>query len=918
MSGTQSDVITPPDVDPGMVVQPPPTRDPINLPPRRPLGPFESVSRVLQPPPTLPPFGGGGMRDLGARFESPSSQLQPPLENVSAPLAPSQPLNFQQRFIDTWAPYAEEAGRALGVSPNIILGQWALESNWGRSGTMSAANNMGGIMDPGTQRLTQYADPQAFTNAYIHTLMNPRFAGALGAGTNAGQFISSLGRGGYFTSDPQAYLTGVNAKAAVAGGTLTSQRYLPASQNPELANRPPEQWGRPPPQGYGTGPGVMPTLGDFGRIMQGALMMAPLLSGRGTWAQAGMLRSFDGFMKGYQEGQLFQTKLQGEQFKNALEQHNAQLSMENQAIGSVMAAYAGNPAGMNRALSEIAMQFNDRVLAAAIQNGPDAVKQLMEARDRYNTDINKSDLAIKKMELDQQKFILEQEQKQWENELRFAEFQERQAKSEEERQRFATQAAEAQRKLDEVNARRKALGLPPLPSPAAPPSQAAPTPSVPPPPTRTPTTPAPAAPEQPAQPPATAPAPVPQAQPGQPAPSPAPAQAPTSAPTPAPASAPAPEPTPAPTEVTTAAPQTPVRTTPAPTPAPAPAPTPTPAPAPAQPQPATETEAAVGAPVPAPGVVAGVPGWREMNPQQQSIVARVGEQIAEGETPDVKGLEDAPELLTSAQVYAAQVQNQIDRLNRSNLKGPELIRQLQAVDPYRASVVQAMIDGRIEEPTGARTPYWQGMLGLANKVDTTLDGNTFRTRGSTLRDFTAGTDGRNLTAIGTAYRHLEELERNAKLKTSFGSSWINLPMNFVVSGGLWGKRSAAALDAYRVAEEAVSDELARAFRGTGGAEADVKFWRNLFDESKTTGTLLNGSIPEARRLLQGRLTELGQRYSTGTGKPMEDMPKLFQRYTNDGGTAGILSNGLNATPGAPWTGSQPQTGQDGWSPVRVQ
>ena len=147
-------------------------------------------------------------------------------------------------------------------------------------------------------------------------------------------------------------------------------------------------------------------------------------------------------------------------------------------------------------------------------------------------------------------------------------------------------------------------------------------------------------------------------------------------------------------------------------------------------------------------------------------MARLGEDLAQGERPDWKGIPEG--LQTYAQVYASQVQNEIDRLARSPLRGDALIKQIQQVDPYRGRLIQAMIDGRYPEPTGfsARSPFWQGMLNLANKIDPTLDANTFHVRSTIFRDFTAGMDGRNVTAIGTAYRHLKELESRANAKAS--------------------------------------------------------------------------------------------------------------------------------------------------------
>ena len=49
-------------------------------------------------------------------------------------------------FRDTYQAAATTAGTALGVSPDVLLSQWGLETGWGKS-IIPGTNNLGNIKD---------------------------------------------------------------------------------------------------------------------------------------------------------------------------------------------------------------------------------------------------------------------------------------------------------------------------------------------------------------------------------------------------------------------------------------------------------------------------------------------------------------------------------------------------------------------------------------------------------------------------------------------------------------------------------------------------------------------------------------------------------------------------------------------------
>lgn len=133
----------------------------------------------------------------------------------------------QESFISNWQGQADVAGQDLGVDPDIILAQWAVESGWGTNTGATEDNNPGSLMDSGGTTLTKFSSPSAFVNAFVQTIQNT-FSGAENSGSNVNQFVSGLtsGAGG------ESY-TGVTN----SGSTLASanQGYEVAIQ--DIANQ---------------------------------------------------------------------------------------------------------------------------------------------------------------------------------------------------------------------------------------------------------------------------------------------------------------------------------------------------------------------------------------------------------------------------------------------------------------------------------------------------------------------------------------------------------------------------------------------------------------------------------------------------------------------------------------------------------
>jgi peptidoglycan hydrolase FlgJ len=174
-------------------------------------------------------------------------------QGTSGPGAGQWPARNAEEFVRTIRPAATAAARELGVDADTIIAHAALETGWGRSMPTGADGRpsfnlfgikagsswtgavqqsqtkefSGGRMHEVTDGFRAYSSPEQSIQDYVGLLKgNPRYAGALGTGSDAEAFARGLARGGYAT-DPD-YVTKLTAVAArlklAAGGPITQAR----------------------------------------------------------------------------------------------------------------------------------------------------------------------------------------------------------------------------------------------------------------------------------------------------------------------------------------------------------------------------------------------------------------------------------------------------------------------------------------------------------------------------------------------------------------------------------------------------------------------------------------------------------------------------------------------------------------------
>jgi hypothetical protein len=158
----------------------------------------------------------------------------------------------------------------------------------------------------------------------------------------------------------------------------------------------------------------------------------------------------------------------------------------------------------------------------------------------------------------------------------------------------------------------------------------------------------------------------------------------------------------------------------------------------------------------------------------------------------------------------------------------QFLETLKKQDPTGYSTVLGLLNGDIN--AGGRN--MQKHLPLAARAESGFNMQQFQTRQRTMNDFTPrGVSGKNITAINTGLGHVERQKNVAT---------------------------------YRQDVNAVSGELAKAFRSAGMSEADIQSWRKSFTENSSPETM-HAAAREALHLLDSRLNALTDSYNRGMG-----------------------------------------------------
>ena len=109
-----------------------------------------------------------------------------------------------ERFIEVYGPVAQQVSKEINVDPNVLLGQWGMESRWGQSEMAKKHYNVGGIKDfsghgheakdnktGSVDKYVKFEDPEVFADYYADYIKR-QFPEVVGSGADVDAFTKAL------------------------------------------------------------------------------------------------------------------------------------------------------------------------------------------------------------------------------------------------------------------------------------------------------------------------------------------------------------------------------------------------------------------------------------------------------------------------------------------------------------------------------------------------------------------------------------------------------------------------------------------------------------------------------------------------------------------------------------------------------
>lgn len=217
------------------------------------------------------------------------------------------------------------------------------------------------------------------------------------------------------------------------------------------------------------------------------------------------------------------------------------------------------------------------------------------------------------------------------------------------------------------------------------------------------------------------------------------------------------------------------------------------------------------------------------------------------------------------------------------------------IDPSTAAAIRMIGEGKGDFATftARSTPQYKTQLAAAvNAFNPNFDQNTFKVRGSEEKAYTSGSQGQQLTAIGTARNHMSTFKQTADALDNGNFQLANKIGNAV--GMQFGSDKASN---FNIARSAFAGEVGKAFAGANVAVADRQ---DLIDKinAASSPAQLKGYADTADELLAGKQKSLKESYDQGLKGNANFGSENVQH------TPGGVAHGL--TEGATGTGSNGQ------------
>lgn len=195
-----------------------------------------------------------------------------------------------------------------------------------------------------------------------------------------------------------------------------------------------------------------------------------------------------------------------------------------------------------------------------------------------------------------------------------------------------------------------------------------------------------------------------------------------------------------------------------------------------------------------------------------------------------------------------------------------------AMTDSQKSRVQAIIEGREPYPANSRASDAAFIRDKVHEADPQFDAVNYNARLKARQSFASGKDRENLKSFNTTIGHLGELSDAVEgLHNTSVPAWNKYVANPIAEQ--LSPKYQSALKRFQAARTAVSDELTRSFRGSGGNVHDIIQWENAIN-SADSPEALRSAIRTAAKLLDSRISAVGDSYNQGMGTTKDPLELL--------------------------------------------
>lgn len=212
----------------------------------------------------------------------------------------------------------------------------------------------------------------------------------------------------------------------------------------------------------------------------------------------------------------------------------------------------------------------------------------------------------------------------------------------------------------------------------------------------------------------------------------------------------------------------------------------------------------------------------------------------------------------------------------SGISGEEFLKSLN--DTGRADLIKGMVEGRMAPAQMGRfgTQAVQSLLKDAARYEPGFDMTKWGARAATAKDFASGQAAKNVTSLNTVIGHLGDLSEKADALQNFsGIPLANKTANEIKN---WMSENSGNPEVknFNLARNAVADEMAKVFRGSGLSDAETRQWKENISTSGSPEEL-RGAISTAIGLMESRLNAMGEQRNKGMSTQTEPMALLTDK-----------------------------------------